>query len=290
MRRVLFLLFTSTLLFACGNAASNSKVEQKDVAKAERLVSLNGAITEIIYALGKGDEVVATDITSNYPTEAEKLPKVGHNRNISVEGVLAQMPTRVLGFKNDLDQTFINQVKAAGVDVVLYERSFTTNDVKKVIDWVADEIDAADQSATLKQTVDNDLSKVHAFNKKPKLLFIYARGAGTLMVGGKNTPVGKVIELAGGENAAQNIDGFKPLTSESVVAANPDILVFFDTGFQSLKGWEGLLKVPGIKQTTAGTKKQVITMDGQFLSGFSNRLGKAVQTLNQKIKAIVDVQ
>lgn len=104
------------------------------------------------------------------------------------------------------------------------------------------------------------------------------------MVAGQKTPLDAVINLAGGVNAAQGFDDFKPLTPEALLEANPDVILMFDSGLQSIGGVEGILKIEGIAQTNAGKNKKVIAMDGQYLSGFSPRLGDAVLELNQKLK------
>ena len=122
------------------------------------------------------------------------------------------------------------------------------------------------------------------FDKKPKVLFIYARGAGNLMVAGKETPLHSMIELAGAENAAAELTDFKPLTPEALLTTNPDVILMFDSGLQSLGGVDGLLKVEGIAATNAGKNKKVVSMDGQLLSGFGPRLGEAVVELHNKLQ------
>ncbi|MFT4022834.1 MAG: ABC transporter substrate-binding protein, partial [Flavihumibacter sp.] len=124
--------------------------------------------------------------------------------------------------------------------------------------------------------------KISPVNRK--VLFVYARGAGSLQVAGKGTALTKMIELAGGTNAV-DFDNFKPLTSESLVAANPDVIVLFDSGLKSVGGPEGFLQVPGVSLTNAGKNKKIVSMDGAMLSGFGLRLPQAIAELNQKIKS-----
>jgi iron complex transport system substrate-binding protein len=132
--------------------------------------------------------------------------------------------------------------------------------------------------------LDSDLAQVKkATGTVPKVLFIYARGTGTMMVSGRGTPIEKMIELAGGINATPDFENYKPLTAEALVTANPDVILLFDSGLESLGGTDGLLAVQGIAQTNAGKNSRVIVMDGHLLSGFSPRLGKALQELSQKI-------
>ena len=129
-----------------------------------------------------------------------------------------------------------------------------------------------------------DMAKLPKTAAPKKLLFIYARGTGTLMVSGKNTSLDKMFTLIGHKNAVTDFTDFKPLTSESLLAANPDVLVLFSSGLESVDGIEGLLKVPGVAYTNAGKNKKIVSMDGQYLTGFGPRLGKAAAELAQKVK------
>lgn len=104
-----------------------------------------------------------------------------------------------------------------------------------------------------------------------------------MMVSGTGTSVDKVIQLTGAQNAVTGFTDFRPLTAESLVAANPDIILLFDSGLKSLGGIDGLLKVPGVAQTAAGRNKKVIAMDGELLSGFGLRLPQAIRELQEKI-------
>ena len=294
-----FLGLLVLVLVSCQNPAQETSMDQsandaenKQKEQSSRIVSLNGALTEIVFSLGEGDKVVATDVTSTFPEKAAGLPKVGHNRNISVEGVLAQEPNVILGFKGEVDDQLANQFKNAEARVVLFDREYSIEGVKSLIDAVNDSLGIDANTASVKSSIDKVLEGVQTLTKNKKVLFIYARGAGTLMVAGKNTPVNVVIKLAGAENTANQMDGFKPLTPEALAAANPEVLLMFNSGFKSLSGWEGLNKIPGMDQTIAGQKQQVITMDGQFLAGFSDRVGQAAAKLNSEIRALegADVQ
>lgn len=104
------------------------------------------------------------------------------------------------------------------------------------------------------------------------------------MVSGTGTSIDKIITLAGAQNAMTGFADFKPLSAESLVAADPDVILLFDSGLKSIGGIEGLLKVPGIAQTKAGKNKQVISMDGELLSSFGIRLPQAIQELNNKLQ------
>ena len=96
----------------------------------------------------------------------------------------------------------------------------------------------------------------------------------------------QMISIAGGQNAVSDFESFKPLTAEAIVSANPDVILMFTTGAQSLNGV--FENVPGIMQTNAGKNKQIITMDGQYLAGFGPRTGEAALELNQKLSEVFE--
>ncbi|UOQ74062.1 heme/hemin ABC transporter substrate-binding protein [Hymenobacter cellulosilyticus] len=248
-----------------------------------RIVSLSGTVSEIICDLGLQSQLVGVDVTSTFPAALTKLPKVGHNRNISAEGVLALSPTIVVGTVESLKPEVASQLKSAGITVQLFTQEYSVAGTKKLIQQVAAAFQASAKAPALLQKLDSDLAKARKPAKAPKVLFIYARGTGTMMVAGQNTPLEKVIGLAGGQNAATGFSDFKPLTAEALVAANPDVLLLFDSGLQSLGGKAGLLQVPGVAQTNAGRTGRVIEMDGQLLSGFGPRLGQATTELAQQL-------
>lgn len=249
-----------------------------------RIVVVDGTVAEIVCLLGLEKSIVGVDVTSTFPESLQRLPKVGHNRNLSAEGILALKPTIVAGATNSIKPELLDQLRAAGVRTLFFKQDFSPEGTRQLIREVAGAFGKADQAAPLIAKLDADLKAIKKAPTPKKVLFIYARGVGTMMVGGKNTSVAKVIELAGGRNAVQDFDEFKPLTPESLLAANPDVLLFFTSGLESLGGMDGLLKIPGIAQTNAGKNRKVIEMDGHLLSGFSPRLGLAAQELAAKIR------
>ncbi|WP_234734143.1 heme/hemin ABC transporter substrate-binding protein [Tellurirhabdus bombi] len=280
LRRVSYLIGGFLVLFSLDSHAQNT---------SQRIVSLNGTVTEILCELGLQNQIVGTDVTSTYPASMEKTPKVGHNRNIGAEAVLALRPTIVVGAKTkagsgmDVKPELVQQFNSAGVKTVLFEQEYSVAGAKKMITEIAKTFGVSAKAATVIRKLDADLAKVKKPSKPQKVLFIYARGTGTMMVSGRNTPIEKVVQLAGGQNATNDFENFKALTPEALVTANPDVILLFTSGLESLGGMNGLLKVQGVAQTNAGRNRKVIEMDGQLLTGFSPRLGVALQELSKKL-------
>jgi iron complex transport system substrate-binding protein len=250
-----------------------------------RIVSANGTLSEILVGLGLEKQIVGVDVTSTFPASLEKLPKIGHNRSIAAEGILALNPDVIIYTDQSmLSPTVIKQLNSSGKKVVAFKHEYSKDGAIKLIREVGAYFNANAEAEKMVRALQVDLAKIPVSVNPKKLLFIYARGTGTLMVSGTGTSIDKMFQLTGHKNAVTGFSDFKPLTAESLITANPDVLVLFSSGLQSLEGMDGLLRVPGIANTNAGRNKKIISMDGQFLTGFGPRLGKAAFELSQKVK------
>ena len=284
MKRILSFLMAGLLVASCSGEAT--KTEPQAEKETKRIVSLSGTITEVLYALDADKELVGIDVTSTYPAATEKLTNLGHIRGITAENVIGVKPTHVLAFDDEMSPEVKKQLENAKIEVVLFKGDYSVASTKAVISEIADWLDKKDEANALNKQIDKDLASLKKLAKAPKVLFVYARGTGNLMVAGDNTQMTKIIQLAGGQNATGGFDDFKPLTAEAVVAANPDVILMFDSGKESLNDAGGVLAVPGVKTTNAGKNQAVITMDGQLLSGFGPRLGQAIVQLNTELSKI----
>ncbi len=288
MKSLKIILSSAILLlaFSCKKEAVENKTDQTPAETTEnkvsnqKIVSLNGGITEILAALGHQQEIVGTDVTSVYPENLKQTAKVlGHMRTITIEPIMALNPTLIMASGKDMNPELLKKIGESKIQTEVYNQEFSVEGTKRLIEQVAKTVGNTDYQNLYKK-IDEDLAKVQPLSQKPKVLFIYARG-NNLMVSGKDTQMASLINIAGGENAINDFDGFKPLTPEALVKYNPDFLLFFTDGLQSSGGIDGVLKVPGISQTTAGKKKQIIAMDGGLMSSFGPRLGEAAYSLNQ---------
>jgi iron complex transport system substrate-binding protein len=113
-----------------------------------------------------------------------------------------------------------------------------------------------------------------------RVLFILSQNPSQLMVGGEKTSAAAMIAYAGARNAITRVSGFKPLTPESVIAANPDVIVLTDQGMKAVGGISGVLRFPGVKQTRAGKEQNIISLEAMYLLGFGPRMPLAVAELN----------
>ncbi len=277
--------FIILLLVVIGFACNTQPVAET-VENTDKIISLNGTLTEIICAIGLQNQLVGVDVTSTFPNSLDSLPKLGHTRNLNTEAILALAPTLIFAVEGELKPETITQLEQTGAKVLLIKHEPTLQGSQNTIKALCAHFKKEELAQQLINDLQNDLQKVQKLYHAPKVIFIYARGAGTLMVSGKGTAMANIIELAGGVNPLLQFDDFKPLTPEFLLEANPDAFLLFDSGLESLQGIEGLLQIPGIAETNAGKNKKIIALDGQLISGFGPRLGIAAQLINQKLKEI----
>jgi iron complex transport system substrate-binding protein len=255
-------------------------------AVPKRIITLNNTLTETIDALGLGKNLVAVDVTSIYPAYVQKLPKASRNRSVSAEGLLSFSPDIVLAADGSISKEVEYQLTAANIKVVQIKQAYSPAGTYQLIKDVAAALQVQAKGETLVKTLQAKMNKAVNFvkqhPKKTKVLFIYARGTGVMMVAGKNTSVDAMISLAGGQNAVSGFDDFKPYTTEALVEANPDVILMFDFGLSSLGGVESTLKMPGMAQTNAGKNKRIVQMDSNLMVGFSTRLDQAILQLHSK--------
>ncbi|MEJ2882147.1 heme/hemin ABC transporter substrate-binding protein [Pedobacter sp. GR22-6] len=255
-------------------------------AAPKRIITLSGPLTETVDALGSGAQIVAVDVTSTYPAYINKIPKVSKDRAISAEGIISFSPDLVLAPENMISKAIQYQLSSAGIKVVVIKQEYSPKGALAFIRQVAAALgNTAKGEELVKQTsasVEQALVSVKKNPKSPKVLFLYARGTGVMMVAGKDTSLDAVIRLSGAKNAAQGFSKFKPYTTEALVNANPDVILMFDFGYKSLGGINSILKMPGVSLSNAGKNKRIIEMDGELLTNFSVRLGQAISQLNAK--------
>lgn len=253
---------------------------------AKRIITLSTALTETVDALGYGPQIVAVDVTSAYPAYVSKLPKVSKDRAISAEGIISFSPDLVLAPENMISKSLESQLKSAGIKLVVIKQEYSARGALAFIRQVSIAVgNPAKGEQLAKQTelnVNKALEGVKKNPKLPKVLFLYARGTGVMMVAGKDTSMDAIIRIAGGKNAANGFSKFKPYTTEALINANPDIILMFDFGYKSLGGINSILKMPGIMLTNAGKNKKIVEMDGDLLVNFSVRLAGAISELNSK--------
>lgn len=256
-----------------------------DVSDTSRIVSLNGDITETIFALGAGDRVVARDLTTTYPPEAEALPDVGLYRTLTAEPVIAMSPTLVLGDEQVItsSQEAIDQIRAAGIPVAIMRTEVTLEGVSRKIREIAGilDLDAEELIATVEAEVDEALAMAAEATSTPRAAYAYVRGPETLLLFGNGMPTYFLLEAAGAIDAGAEAGVIfaEALSAERLVTAAPEVLITSDEGFDILGGLDAFLALPGVADTPAGEMGNVLLYDEALLLGMGPRVGQALMAL-----------
>lgn len=280
------------LLFLTATAAAQVTVTDADgkpftVKDTSRVITLGGPVTEIVYALGAGKSVIATDVSSYYPEAITKLPKIGYQRTLTAEGIISLKPSLVIATTEAGPPTTFAQLRAAGIPVLILPVEYTPAGTKAKISAIGKVFGKEAKANEINTLLERDTAKAAAlfsrFKSKPKVMFIYARGPQGAQISGTGTSADAMITLAGGTNAFSSAQGYKPLTPEAAVSADPDVILMLSGGLESVGGMDGLLKLPGIAQTKAAKNRAIIALDDLYLLGFGPRLGRAAYDLALKL-------
>lgn len=259
-----------------------------------RVASIGGAVTEIVFALGQQDRLVARDTTSTWPPAAADLPDLGYMRALSPEGVLSVRPDLILMEDGAGPPEALEALAAAGVPIVTIPQALTIDGVLTRIEVVAAALDAEAEGAALATRLGAEMqAALRAADPgdapRPRVLFVLSNSGGRLMGAGSGTAAAAMIELAGGQNAVTGFSGYKALGDEAVAAAMPDIILAMDRGDAGASGAgqaADYLTHPALARTPAGQAGRAITLPGLLLLGFGPRTPEAIRSLHD---AMTDV-
>lgn len=259
------------------------------VKEPSRILSLGGAVTEILYELGLADRIVAVDSTSQFPPEALKTHKnVGYFRALSTEGVLSTTPDMIIASDKAGPPEVVRALKASGIDYFEVNDDPTIEALTSRVRAISTKVGKVAAGEDLVRRIDKgfaDLATLRdKLTRKPSVLFILSVQGGRATVGGAGTSADTMLRLAGASNAASSLKGFKPVAEESIIAMDPEAIVLMQrsSGHASR---DAILALPGVAGTRAGRDKRLIEMDGLFLLGFGPRAPDAAGDLMKKLQA-----
>lgn len=276
--------FTTRLGAAAILAAVVIASPARAATDTSRIVSIGGAVTEILYALGHGKNIVGVDTTSIYPAQAMKeKANVGYMRQLSAEGVLGLNPSVIIAIAGAGPKETINVLEAAKVPLVAIPDSYTEQGIVEKIKLIGDVVGATERAACLAARVHDDiaaLDKIRAGIKTPKrILFMLSFINGRVMAAGRGTAADGIIRMAGAENVFHGHESYKQITDEAVIAARPDVIVTISRGGPADLSADTVFAQPALAATPAAAAKAFVSMDGLYLLGFGPRTARAARDL-----------
>ncbi|MEQ8144159.1 ABC transporter substrate-binding protein [Streptomyces sp. OP7] len=262
------------------------------VEQAERVVPLSGSLSEIVFTLGLGDRVVARDVTATF-AQAASLPVVTRGHDVSAESVLSLRPDLVIAETTSGPEEAMDQIRAAGVPVLVVEGATGLDDVGPRIEAVAEALGVPSAGEELTRRTERRIAEaagsVPGNGEKPRVAFLYLRGSASVyLIGGRSSGATSLIEAAGALDAGAESGlekDFTAITSEAVVKAAPDALLVMSKGLESVGGVDGLVKIPGIAQTPAGMDRRIVSVQDGVLLNYGPRTDQVLASVVEQLYA-----
>ncbi len=254
------------------------------IEDTSRIISIGGAITEILYALGRSDLIVGVDSTSLHPDRALKdKPNVGYYRQLSPEGVLSLSPSLILAAEGSGPKETISVLEAASVPFVRVPDTYDGNGIIRKIEIVAAASGSAARGECLAARVREDLASLSTMREQIKtparVMFVMSFAGDKPMVAGRGTAADGLIKLAGAVNVFDTFDGYKIVNDEAIAGAAPDwILGMQRPGLDHTAST--IFSKAAFSVTPAAHRKQFFSMDGLYMLGFGPRTARAARELS----------
>ncbi|MFQ2752358.1 heme/hemin ABC transporter substrate-binding protein [Aeromonas caviae] len=247
------------------------------VMAGERIVSIGPATTELILALGGEQSLVATDVSSPEP---RGVPKVGYHRALAAEGILSLSPTLVVGSDEMGPNSALDQLRRANVKVEVMATAPTLANLNERIDTLAHLLGDQAAGSKLKEEIaaQSDTLAAQAKQNKPlKVAFLLLHKGQPTSIAGGNTTASALVTLAGGVNPVAGLHDYKPVSTESLIELQPDLVLVSGRDWQQYQDPDAVLsQVPALSATPAGKNKAIHAIDGHALQG-----GLSLRSLQQ---------
>ncbi|TIP89256.1 MAG: hemin ABC transporter substrate-binding protein [Mesorhizobium sp.] len=250
-------------------------------ADPSKIAAIGGSITEIVFALGEEDRLVARDSTSRYPEAALKLPDVGYMRQLSPEGVLSVNPSGILALHGSGPKQAVDVLKTSVPFIEVPER-YDRQSILEKIHIVGKALGADGKADALAAEIDAKLKAAEkqtaSIKDRKRVLFVLSMQGGKILASGSDTAADGIIKLSGGVNAVEGFSGYKQLSDEAVITARSDVILMMNNAGLGVSDDE-LFANPSIRSTPAGAARKVVRMDGGYLLGFGPRTADVIHDL-----------
>jgi len=260
---------------------------------AQRIVTLGGDLTEIVYELGAGDRLVGRDATSTFPAEVEALPDVGYFRQLGAEGVLSLNPDLILASASAGPPEVLQQIEATGVTIVRLPEGSSIEGLLTKVERIAKALGLPEKGAALSDKLTKEIeearAKVSAMLGTPDVLFIINAGGGAPIAAGQETSADALIKLAGGRNVFSSHEGYKAISLEAAAAASPEAIAMMDHTLEALGGIAGVANHPALRLTKAAKTKRIVAREGSYLLSFGPRLPTAIVDFARAIRGMTSL-
>lgn len=263
MKKTLAILF---VLLLAASVFAQSVTEVSSNEDDLRIVSLAPNVTEIIYALGSGDQLVGRTDYCNYPEEALAITSIGTLWEPNLEAILS-LDADIAIASSIVDPSFIERLKAAGIEAYqFYEEESIDGThalIEKVAACIGKEAEAAEIVKSMKDRIAAVQAKVSTIPADQKKSCVYMIGYGEWgdYAATGETYLNDVIEVAGGINAAA-AGSFWSITKELLIAEDPNVILLGAYSYSDPNDVKHFTELAPYSELTASKTGNVLTING----------------------------
>lgn len=282
------ILVIALFISGCGRFGNKESDGKKDM----RIVCLSKHLTEMVFALGKGHDLVAVDLSSTYPDSAKLLKTVGYHRALNPEGIIAMNPDLVIHSNDIGPENVLPQITKAGLNIKAFGKANTIDSAEMLLKELGKYFGEEKRADSLVNKMETDIAaakdKVASLHitDTPSVMIIHFGRANNIyfVMSGRNGVGDKMIALAGGKATHYEAKGARQISAEAVATSNPDIIIATDYGYDQMGSMEKFIKdVPGVALTNAGKNKKIYRFEEHDLIYFGPRTGENVMKMLQII-------
>lgn len=263
----------NTLLALCASLLSCAWVMAAEPLP-QRWISSGGSLSEWVVLLGGESRLVGVDSTSQQPPSLRLLPSIGYQRQLAAEGMLALRPDVLIGSEEMGPPPVLAQMRGAGVRVEMLSSKADLNNLQASLQRIGallGESHRADQAfSTYQLRLQQQAQWVLSAQRQqaaPGVLLLLGHAGGSPMVGGQDTSADWLIERAGGRNLARH-RGFKALSTEALLALDPEVVIIADRSLAGEAARDALLQQnPALAATRAARNQRLLMLDPTLLVG-----------------------
>jgi iron complex transport system substrate-binding protein len=256
----------------------------------ERLVVAGQQLNEIIFALGAGDKVVATHGYREHIPGVESAAQVlGFGPMVrSAESLLAFRPTAVWVMDERIDEATLAQLRAVGIPVEQFPKSWTLDQVPDFIGDIARRLSVESAAAAVVTAFSLELAQVRSLQPlvaAPPSIFILAGGNRPMLTAGRDSDFQRLIDLARGVNASTH-QGYQLLSAEETMRIAPEVIFLLDEALPDGQP-PVVIDLPGLRLTPAARAGRFVTIDGHCLTDFGIYTPSCVLKLRRDLEQAI---
>ncbi|WP_377887729.1 ABC transporter substrate-binding protein [Alkalihalobacillus sp. R86527] len=254
----------------------------------EKIVSLIPSNTEVLFALGAGDEVVGVSDFANYPEEAADIEKIG-GMEFNVEKIISLKPDLVLahGSSAHNSEAGLQQLRDAGIAVLVVNDAKSFDEVYKSMEMIGKATGETESAETIitdmKKKLEEVKTKAETVSKdEQRSVFVEVSPAPEIYSPGKNTFMDDMLSLINAKNVTHDQEGWNQVDQEVIIKENPDVIIT-TYGYYTEKPVEKVLSRDGWKDVTAVTEERVVDVHSDLVTRSGPRLVEGIEELAKAV-------